>query len=244
MQSQSQINTAAPVVGDLDIEDIKIGMEESHFESEMPKISPIPAHTGNGVQPMTRSYDDERVSKGDIVNLLEGFVKILKSDAGSSSSSSALTTVCQNLPTELRYDIKAGGQARLTEIQIDDRTAEIEGLRNLVIEAQDTIIKLLTDRVEDRAKIAALESQLKLLPDLQAQADRAMAVAIRTEEYRSDLTKVKFELDRFRLHRVRTEVEAKKGTVWTKVQRFFLKKFSNSFPSMFSDSRPEDGTVD
>lgn len=242
MQSQSQINTATPVVGDLDIEDIKIGIDESHFESEVPKISPIPAHTGNGTQPVTRSYDDDRVSKGDIVNLLEGFVKILKTDG--SSSSSALTTVSQNLPTELRYDIKAGGQARLTEIQIDDRTAEIEGLRNLVIEAQDTIIKLLTDRVEDRAKIAALECQLKLLPDLQAQADRAMAVAIRTEEYRCDLTKVKFELDRFRLHRVRTEVEAKKGTVWTKVQRFFLKKFSNGSPSMFSNSRPEDGTVD
>ena len=82
-----------------------------------------------------------------------------------------------------------------------------------MIEAQDTIIKLLTDRVEDRAKIAGLETQLNILPDLQAQADRAMMVAVRTEDYRSELTKIKFELDRFRLHRVRSEVEKKKGTV-------------------------------
>ncbi len=148
---------------------------------------------------------DDRVSKKDLVQLLEGFVSILKTDAQSE-----LVPYSQN-------------QQR-TEVHVNDRTVEVDSLRNLVIEAQDTIIKLLTDRVEDRARIAGLETQLSILPDLQAQADRAMMVAVRTEDYRAELTKVKFELDRFRLFRVRSEVEKRKGTVWTKIQRWLLRR--------------------
>jgi len=149
---------------------------------------------------------DDRVSKKDLVQLLEGFVSILKTDAQSE-----LVPYSQQ-------------QGQRTEVQVNDRTVEIDSLRNLVIEAQDTIIKLLTDRVEDRAKIAGLETQLNILPDLQAQADRAMMVAIKTEDYRSELTKIKFELDRFRLFRVRSEVEKRKGTVWTKIQRWLWRR--------------------
>lgn len=152
---------------------------------------------------------EDRVSKKDLVQLLEGFVSILKTDGGEVAP--------------LRFDVR-GGSARMSEVQVDDRTAEIESLRNLVIEAQDTIIKLLTDRVEDRARIATLEAQVNMLPDLQAQADRAMSVAVRTEEYRSELTRMKFELDRFRLHRVRSEAEKKKGSVFSRVQRWLLSR--------------------
>lgn len=154
---------------------------------------------------------DDRVSKKDLVQLLEGFVSILRSDNSGSELA------------PLRFDVR-GGSARMSEVQVDDRTAEIESLRNLVIEAQDTIIKLLTDRVEDRARIAGLEAQVNILPDLQAQADRAMLVAVRTEDYRSELTKMKFELDRFKLHRVRAEVEKKKGTVFSRIQRWLLSR--------------------
>lgn len=151
---------------------------------------------------------DDRVSKKDLVQLLEGFVSILKTDT-------------PNLPAPLNSGTSTS-VAIAQDVQVNDRTAEIESLRNLVIEAQDTIIKLLTDRVEDRARIAGLETQLNILPDLQAQADRAMMVAVKTEDYRSELTKIKFELDRFRLHRVRSEVEKKKGTIWKKIQRWLF----------------------
>jgi hypothetical protein len=151
---------------------------------------------------------DDRVSKKDLVQLLEGFVSILKTESGGELAISDPTSVT---PQQLQINA-----------QIDDRTAEIESLRNLVIEAQDTIIKLLTDRVEDRARIAGLETQVNILPDLQAQADRAMMVAVRTEEYRTEITKIKFELDRFRLFRVRSEVEKKKGTPWVRFQRWLF----------------------
>jgi hypothetical protein len=151
---------------------------------------------------------DDRVSKKDLVQLLEGFVSILRTDT-------------PNLPAPLNSGTSTS-IAIAQDVQVNDRTAEIESLRNLVIEAQDTIIKLLTDRVEDRARIAGLETQLNILPDLQAQADRAMMVAVKTEDYRSELTKIKFELDRFRLHRVRSEVEKKKGTIWKRIQRWLF----------------------
>jgi hypothetical protein len=137
----------------------------------------------------------------------------------------ALSAFSRQIRQIYRLPLNSGTSTSLAiaqDVQVNDRTAEIESLRNLVIEAQDTIIKLLTDRVEDRARIAGLETQLNILPDLQAQADRAMMVAVKTEDYRSELTKIKFELDRFRLHRVRSEVEKKKGTIWKKIQRWLF----------------------
>ncbi len=76
---------------------------------------------------------DDRVSKKDLVQLLEGFVSILKTDT-------------PNLPAPLNSGTSTS-VAIAQDVQVNDRTAEIESLRNLVIEAQDTIIKLLTDRV-------------------------------------------------------------------------------------------------
>jgi hypothetical protein len=158
----------------------------------------------------------DSVSKKDLVALLEGFVKIIKTDEPSAAT--AITTT-----TGTGLELSRGG-ALTNEARVDDRTVEIDQLRGLVMEAQDTIIKLLTDRVDDRSRIATLEAQLNLLPDLQAQADRAMSVAVRTEEYRTELTKMKFELDRFRLFRVRVEAEQKKGSVFNRIQKWLFSR--------------------
>lgn len=174
-----------------------------HIEKQLPALSTV-----------ISAYD--KVSRKELVSLLEGFVNVLKDEGEDSSESES----------GREYKLELVNKAKSVEAtQIDDRTAEIENLRNLVIEAQDTIIKLLTDRVEDRAKIATLETQVKLLPDLQGQADRAMAAATKTEEYRTELTKIKFEMDRFRLFRVRTE-EAQGGSLWMRIRRWFMPKVS------------------
>ncbi|MBS2008198.1 MAG: hypothetical protein JST01_14210 [Cyanobacteria bacterium SZAS TMP-1] len=156
---------------------------------------------------------DDKVSKKDLVQLLEGFVRIIKTDEQEGASA-----------TGTGIEISSPRGMVVSETRVDDRTVEIDQLRGLVIEAQDTIIKLLTDRVDDRSRIATLEAQLALLPDLQAQADRAMSVAVRTEEYRTELTKMKFELDRFRLFRVRIEGEQRKGTVWNRIQKWLFSR--------------------
>lgn len=165
-------------------------------------LKQLPANTMVGAS--------DKVSRKALVNLLEGFVDVLKSESEPDEEGR-------------QYRVELVSSVKPVEAHVDDRTQEIENLRSLVIEAQDTIIKLLTDRVEDRAKIATLETQVALLPDLQAQADRAMAAAVKTEEYRTELTKIKFEVDRFKLFRVRSE----EGSLWARIKRWFVKP-SNS----------------
>lgn len=225
MQSQAQNQELQPkseqasqevqqVVGDMDIESIEMDVLE---------FAPPAQQDAD----LMRAGD--KAGREQLVQLLEGFVRVLKED-GSIQSCSQLLEANAQLPATIDMDMRQG-RAEIAARQLDEKAREVEGLRNLVIEAQDTIIKLLTDRVEDRARIATLETQVNLLPDLQAQADRAMSVAVKTEEYRAELTKVKFELDRFRLHRVRAEAEAKKGTVWTRIQKYVLKQFGLQKPS-------------
>lgn len=225
MQSQAQNQELQPkseqasqevqqVVGDMDIESIAMDVLE---------FAPPAQQDAD----LMRAGD--KAGREQLVQLLEGFVRVLKED-GSIQSCSQLLEANAQLPATIDMDMRQG-RAEIAARQLDEKAREVEGLRNLVIEAQDTIIKLLTDRVEDRARIATLETQVNLLPDLQAQADRAMSVAVKTEEYRAELTKVKFELDRFRLHRVRAEAEAKKGTVWTRIQKYVLKQFGMQKPT-------------
>ena len=66
----------------------------------------------------------------------------------------------------------------------------------MLVEAQSTIITLLTDRVEDKAKLATLESQMRYLPDYQRMqaAPSESPAALATDDLRADLTKVKAEL--------------------------------------------------
>ncbi|MCI0352241.1 MAG: hypothetical protein L0Z53_22715 [Acidobacteriales bacterium] len=89
--------------------------------------------------------------------------------------------------------------------EVVDRSAEIDGLRKVLVNAQDTIIKLLSEQVHDRAQIASLEARLKFLPDLQAQVDRALAAAAEAEHVHRELKSVRFELDTFRRTRLRTD---------------------------------------
>jgi hypothetical protein len=129
------------------------------------------------------------------------------------------------ISTSNNIDFSVAVQApeKISAVSIDDKTAMVEELRDLLLEAQETIIRLLNDRVDDRANMARMEAELRLLPDLQNQADRAIAVAINTDDFRSDLTKVKFELERLRLAKVREEVGNKRG-FWTGVRGWFFNK--------------------
>lgn len=159
--------------------------------------------------------EEDRVSRTELIGLLEGFVTILRKD-GTPGSAMALTKAQQMMAP-------VAEEVRVQDIQVEDKTQELEEMRRLVIEAQETIIKLLTDRVEDRARIATLETELRLLPDLQEQADRAMSVAFKTEEFRSELHKVKFELERYRFANVRGHIERGPRIWMTRVRRWFLK---------------------
>lgn len=174
----------------------------------------------------------DKVSRSDLISLLEGFVGILKRD-GDINGGAALNVLRGSQAEELKF----------TDVDIEDKTAELEDMRRLVIEAQETIIKLLTDRVEDRARIASLETELKLLPDLQEQADRAMAVAFKTEEFRSELHKVKYELEKNRIASVRKDMYKGPRGMMTRVRHWFIKAQGISIRN-FEDAVRSDSKVD
>lgn len=172
----------------------------------------------------------DRVSKHDLIHILEGFVRILKTDEVATAKSVPLIvgTTSGGSPSVVaassaRAQIVTADDQQYAEASVVDKTAELEEMRKLVVEAQETIIKLLTDRVEDRARIATLETELRLLPDLQEQADRAMAVAFKTEDFRAELHKVKYELQAYRAVSSRRSVPRGPRAWLSTVRRWFLK---------------------
>lgn len=180
----------------------------------------------------------DRVSKNDLVHILEGFVRILKSDDVSTAQTIPLivgtTRGGSSLPAvNTSAQIVAADEQQYAEASVVDKTAELEEMRKLVVEAQETIIKLLTDRVEDRARIATLETELRLLPDLQEQADRAMAVAFKTEDFRAELHKVKYELQAYRAVSARSRVPGGPRAWLNSVRRWFLKAQGRSMAQIY-----------
>jgi hypothetical protein len=184
-----------------------------HIDGEVNLVSEetgsLPAQSP--MNALARLSSDGTVTKAELVNVLESFVGLIKADMMPVSTNN------------IDFSVMAQGPEKISAVSVDDKTVVIEELRDLLLEAQETIIRLLNDRVDDRANMARLEAELRLLPDLQNQADRAIAVAINTDDFRSDLTKVKFELERLRLAKVREEVGNKRG-LWTGVRGWFFNK--------------------
>jgi hypothetical protein len=90
-------------------------------------------------------------------------------------------------------------------VELKNKNTEIGQLKELLLEAQETIIQLLNDRVLDRSKIAKLEAEVRLLPDLQSQANRAMGLAIRSEDVEKELAEVRAEVERLRTSYMKAE---------------------------------------
>ena len=192
---------------------IESAVERASFRS----LNTVPPDSA--MQPTAKTpsgLEETKVSRNDLVNVLESFVNLIKNTGDPPAAPMSREVVA---PTQIRFEPNQNAQT----VQADDKTAEVEELRCLLVEAQETIIRLLTDRVEDRARMAQLETELRLIPDLQAQADRTIAVAMNTDDFRRDLTKVKYELERVRLAKVRTEIDRSKRSWWRGVRGWFFK---------------------
>jgi hypothetical protein len=127
------------------------------------------------------------------------------------ATAAALTTTNANVSKE-ELALVLDGFARVlrgevvdADQELSDKAAENAQLRELLLEAQETIITLLNDRVFDRATIARLESEMKLLPDLQSQASRAMGIAMKSEDLEKELTQVKAEVERLRTSYIKSD---------------------------------------
>jgi hypothetical protein len=108
-------------------------------------------------------------------------------------------------------------ELKVSTVSREAHLQEIDNLKSLVLEAQETIIKLLTDRVDDKAKIASLEAQLRCLP-LQELGD-ANAIQLRNEQeaLRSQLADIRHEVQKKEFDKMRNtmspDTPKKKGLI-------------------------------
>jgi hypothetical protein len=168
------------------------GEEQDLPQAEAKEISAEPSdnvHVDHFItQPEQNAEQNDELAhltKTDLVHVLETFVNVLmeqkeKSDSGAHA----------NLPRAMHEN--RDGENAFNEVIISKNT-EIDELKTLLVEAQGTIITLLTDRVEDKAKLATLESQMRYLPDYQ-RLHTQPTPSKDSEELRADLSKVKDEL--------------------------------------------------
>lgn len=154
----------------------------------------------SGIQAQSSAQEKPRVSRAELVRVLEGFVQLVKNG------------------DELDFDDDqlsfAPPKVDKIEFTVSDTTSEVAELKSLLVEAQGTIIRLLTDRVDDRARLSSMQSEIRLLPDLKAQAERAMQIAFTAEEFKAEFAKVKLEVERIKLARLRGEVETARHPWW------------------------------
>lgn len=94
--------------------------------------------------------------------------------------------------------------------------SEHDDLRKQLVDAKDKIISLLTERATDQARITQLETELKFLPDLQAQADRAMTLADSASKVQDSLADLRLQLNDAHLSRMRSKLHRKPRTWWSK----------------------------
>lgn len=92
--------------------------------------------------------------------------------------------------------------------------SEHDDLRKQLVDAKDQIISLLTERATDQARITQLETELKFLPDLQAQADRAMTLADSASKVQDSLADLRLQLNDAHLSRMRHKLHRGKPRSW------------------------------
>jgi hypothetical protein len=160
------------------------------------------------------STDESAISKDELVKILEAAVTVIM-----DSSKAAHANLPQVIQSETSHSIAPQAQAL-----IEEKDSEINELKTLLVEAQSTIIKLLTDRVEDRSKLATLESQAKFLPDFQRTNAQAMASsmsAANNDILLRDLGKVKAEVERLKGSRGQAFATGEVNpSFWTKIRRW------------------------
>jgi hypothetical protein len=109
---------------------------------------------------------------------------------------------------------------KLDQVNVNDRTDEIDQLKSLLIEAQETIIKLLSDRVDDRAKIANLEAEAKYLPITKKNnTEQQLGLAIEYEAMRKELVRVSVELGQLEKMHASLRLKQKTNSFWSRLFR-------------------------
>jgi hypothetical protein len=160
--------------------------------------------------PAPEEDDDQLVSRTQLCRLFEQFLGQLKGVPPG--------VVVKNEVAEVQ-----DAPIKISPISVSDRTEEIDQLKSLLIEAQETIIKLLTDRVDDRAKIAALETEVRLLPGPRLTADEQARLVVEHDDLKKELAKVKLEFEQLGRVHANFKLKHKRPPLWLRVWRLLIK---------------------
>jgi hypothetical protein len=163
------------------------------------------AHDHEELQTTQKAVEIEQtVARGQLLTVLETVLAQLKQDPAFDMVPRQITdTQLTNL--------------KLEPVSVNDRTEEIDQLKSLLIEAQETIIKLLSDRVEDRAKIANLEAEAKYLPVTKKNnTEQHLGLAIEYEALKKELFRVSTELSQLEKMHASLRLKQKTTSFWAK----------------------------
>jgi hypothetical protein len=215
---------SAPDVDGFDVNGFDADEQAAAEEQDLPQaeakeISAEPSdnvHVDHFITQPEQSDELAHLTKTDLVHVLETFVNVLmeqkeKADSGAHA----------NLPRPLSYETRDGDNG-FNEVVLA-KNAEIDELKTLLVEAQGTIITLLTDRVEDKAKLATFESQMRYLPDYQSLHTQPTP-SKDAEELRADLTKVKDELQNIKMTAYKSGLDNAK---WSGLKGWFARFTGN-----------------
>ena len=183
------------------------GDEQDMAQAEAKEISAEPSdnvHVDHFITQPEQGDELAHLTKSDLVHVLETFVNVLM-EGKDKVDTSAHT----NLPRPLSFEPREG-DISFNEVVLA-KNAEIDELKTLLVEAQGTIITLLTDRVEDKAKLATFESQMRFLPDYQGLHTQPTP-SKESDEMRADLTKVKDELQNIKNSAYKSGIDGPKLT--------------------------------
>ena len=189
--------------------------DQDLLQAEAKEISGEEGAASIRIDHITPTSDDSGISKDELVKILEAAVTVIM-----DNTKAVHANLPQVIPSETSHAVAPHAAAL-----IEEKDSEINELKTLLVEAQSTIIKLLTDRVEDRSKLATLESQARLLPDFQknnAQANAAAATAANSDMLLRDLGKVKAEVERLKGSRGQNFAtgDINSGSFWSKFTRW------------------------
>lgn len=189
--------------------------------NDAPQTNPVSDPTdlpGNAYQqmPLSRSVEMRAAFYQTLLTYIKQITKSEINIEASRSFKTELSSVLEGFARVLRSDCS---------VPISEHEgAEVEELRRELVESKDKIITLLTDRAKDQVHIAKLETELKFLPELQAQADRALSLANDTGSLHEELTKVRFELNKAHLSRMRSKLHRRRRnrSWWSHIRAHFL----------------------
>jgi hypothetical protein len=145
-----------------------------------------------------------------IVDQLQEIMKASETAQATPVSRADLAVFLERVAHVMRNDREP------LEVNLSPMTDELLRMKTLLLDAQETIIKLLHDRVYDRSRIAQLESEVRLMPDLQAQATRAMKLALQTDDFEKELSSMADQVGQLRSNYLRSEAQP---SWWRKILR-------------------------